>query len=77
MRRQAVARAGAARTEGTLAASAGGGAQRHPARLLPALAAFPCAVWDQAAEWTDAKSSGVGMRLIHDSAIYLALPKSP
>lgn len=63
MRREASAGAGAARTEGTLAASAGGGTQQHLPQVLPELAAFPCAVPGEAAKWADASSSGFGMRL--------------
>lgn len=74
MRREATAAAGgAARTAGARAASAGQGAQRYPAWCNRPAGLSRCAVGGQEAKWAGAKSSGFGVRPMHDSAIYLAL----
>lgn len=70
--REVAAGAGAARTAGALASSAGRGAEWHPVPGPPRAGGSRCAaVRGKVTKWRDAKCPSLGMKLIHDSAIYL------
>lgn len=77
MRREALAGAGAARTEGTLAASAGGGTQQHPAPGPPRAGGFPLRGPGRGSQMGRREQLRLWNETIPDSAIYLAFTESP